>query len=195
MITKNHDKPGYFPTPPGTCIIKPDFPLGDGSKSSGKNWHPFVVVTDGDDYVECLMGRTLYDARSGKDRTWKLDKIEGAMEITDPCPPMDYPNRRRQYVDASQVMIVPKAILYESTNLELCNFKGNRLSQEQTKTLQEAVKEHANDRFATYCDPYDYKNTDYSIDKYLPKHRQVPSSFENIEQQANKSASGPDFTS
>lgn len=185
MITKNHDRPGYFPTPPGTCIIKPDLPLGDGSRTGGKNWHPFIVITDGDDYVECLMGRTLYDARSGKDRTWKLEKLQGAVEITDPCPPMDYPDRRRQYVDASQVMCVPKAVLFAATDVEICSFKGSRLSQEQTKTLQDAARAHVTDRFATYSDPYDYENKSYPIDQYVSKptgHRRVPSEFQDIEQ-------------
>ena len=149
MITRKHDKPGPFPTPPGTCIIKPDLPLGDGTRTASKNWHPFIVVKETDDSVECVMGRTLYDARTGKDRRDKLQKIEGAMELTDPCPPMDYPNRRRQYVDAGQVLVIPKKLLFLSTDVEICSFKGDKLSQKQTDELVQAVEEHAHDRFAS----------------------------------------------
>ena len=174
MKTVRHDKPGYFPTPPGTCFIKPDLPLGAGTRGGGKNWHPFIVISEDQDSVECLMGRTLYDAATGKDRTWKLDKIAGAMEITNPCPPMDKPERRRQYVDASQVICVPKAVLYASTDVEICSVYGTQLDQEQTRALASAARKQSTSRFASYVDPYDMAHNDYPIDKFLPGRHDRP---------------------
>ena len=193
MKTVKHDSPGYFPTPPGTCLIKPDLPMADGCPAPGKNWHPFIVISEKDDAVECVMGRTLTDARTGKDRSWKLGKIQGAVEIMDPCPPMDFKDRRRQYVDVSQVMVIPKAVLYASTNVEICNFRGNCLSAEQTKILAHEARMHASDRFASYSDPFDYENKDYPIDAFLPKGRDLPSG--GAETAVRRLPDGPDFLS
>lgn len=181
MRTQKHAAPGYVPTPAGTCFVMPSLPMADGSKPTGNNWHPFVIISEGKESVECLMGRTLYEpAHNGKpekDRTWKLSRIPGAVEINDPCPPMDPKARRRQYVDASQIMVIPKKILYESTDLEICNNSGLKLSNQEVKDLNDAAKKYGLTRNACYTDPFNYQTSDedFSVDKYLPKKRPLPS--------------------
>lgn len=176
MKTMRHNKKGYFPTPPGTCFIMPDLPLANGDyPPGGRNGHPFVVITDGDEYVECVMTVTNRCAAEGKDRNWKLFELENMTEIREPCPPMDPRRIREQSVDVQSLVTVPKKVLYESTDVRICCNEGTALPERQVKRITAAVNAYAADHPDQWLmiDPYDYEDgdQDYSIKDYLPRQR------------------------
>jgi hypothetical protein len=190
---QKHNK-GYFPTPPGTCFVKPDLPFSDGTlpPQGQANWHPYIVVNENADFVECVMGKTLWSAKDPtKNHLAKLDRIYSLNEIEEPCPPMESKQTRRQYFDAAQLIAFPKAMLYDAENIKICNDGGYQLCQEEIKRMKAAVRENSQSRWATYSDPYDVESKKWSLDKYFPNHptgsnRQLPdlSSIKDISQES-----------
>lgn len=127
MHTRKHAPGTSFPTPPGTCFVMPSLPYPDGNypirtfdDPAGSNYHPFVVMTDGKDFVECAMAMTKDCPKEGKRRSLKISVIENGIDIPDPCPPMDPENVRSQYTDFSYIMVIPKATLYDA-DLRVCD--------------------------------------------------------------------------
>ena len=164
---------GFFPTPPGTCFVKPDLPFSDGTlpPNGQPNWHPYIVVKDNPDYVECVMGKTLWSAKDPtKNHLAKLERFYSLNEIEEPCPPMESKQSRRQYFDASQIIAIPKALLYEADNIKICNDGGYQLREEEIKRIQTAVQDNAGSRWFTFSDPYDIDSPKWSMDKYFPNN-------------------------
>ena len=164
---------GYFPTPPGTCFVKPDLPFSDGTlpPNGQANWHPYIVINEQDDFVECVMGKTLWSAKDPtKNHLAKLDRIYSLNEIEEPCPPMENKATRHQYYDAAQVIAFPKAMLYDATNIKICNDGGYKLKQEEIDRIKFAIKDNATSKWATYSDPYDIDSQKWSLDKYFPNY-------------------------
>ena len=180
METIRHKTPGYFSTPPGTCIIKPDLPFPDGTRLNVKNRHPFIVITDGPDYVECVMARTLWCDYEGKDLRHKLRYHEN-IEISNPHPPMESGETRGQYVNCLGTTIIPKRVLYTSTDLSFCCDGGTCLNMEDVQRLRTAAKQFSNERDAKQLDPYDYEELPYPIDEFLPndKIKEIVTSINN----------------
>ena len=170
MRTIRHNQPGYFSTPPGMCFTKPDMPMTDGTHLNVPNRHPFIILNENDDMVECVMAKTLYCEREGKDLTRKLKYAEH-IELNNPHPPMESAETRRQFVDTSTTFIVPKHILYESTDIRICADGGWRLNDEDLKSLRKNVNIQAqNSRWSKQLDPYDYEEIPYPIDEFLPRN-------------------------
>ena len=169
---ENHHK-GYFPTPPGTCFVKPDLPFSDGTvpPNGMKNWHPYIVVNEQDDFVECVMGKTLWSASDPtKNHLNKLYRFQSLNEIEEPCPPMESKETRRQYFDASQVIAIPKALLYDADNIKICNDGGYQLCEDEIKRIKGAVTENAQTNWAVYSDPFDTDSPKWSLNKYFPNN-------------------------
>ena len=164
---------GFFPTPPGTCFVKPDLPFSDGTlpPNGQANWHPYIVAEDHDDHVVCVMGKTLWSAKDPtKNHLAKLERFYSLNEIEEPCPPMESKESRRQYFDASQVIAIPKAMLYDANNIKICNDKGYQLCEDEVKRIQSAIKDNAGSRWFTFSDPYDIDSPKWSMDKYFPNN-------------------------
>lgn len=169
MRTIRHNQPGYFPTPPGMCFTKPDLPLPDGTHLNVANRHPFVIINEMDDAVECVMARTLYCEREGKDLRHKL-RYDENVEILNPHPPMESGDTRGQYVNTQGTIIVPKRILYEATDVRVCNDGGWLLDKADVQRLKSAAMYQAvHFRDSKQLDPYDYEELPYPIDEFLPR--------------------------
>ena len=168
MKTIRHSQPGYFSTPTGTCFIKDDLPLPDGTRFSVPNRHPFIVINELDDAVECVMARTLHCEREGKDMRHKL-RYDENVEILDPHPPMETKETRGQYVNTQGIVIIPKRVLYEATDVRICADGGYRLNQKDVERLKKtAMYQAVHFRDAKQLDPYDYEEIPYPIDEFLP---------------------------
>lgn len=144
MNTVKHTTKGQpLPLEPGMCIIEPNLPFGDGQQSNRPNFHPFIIIGKTETAVTMVMARTLHDPS-------KLQRIWGAREINDPCPPMEPKDDRRQYYDATQVLHVSPSFLINSTQLEVCaHGHGWKLSEQQTREIQDEISQ--TQKRSTYC--------------------------------------------
>lgn len=145
--TTKHEEPGPWPIEIGMCIINSNMPLADGVYPTEPNFHPFVVLNKlrhketGERYLELCMARTLHNPE-------KLTRISSAVEITEPCPPMDLPERRRQYMDAACILYVRENEFFKGHS-EHCSVHGEKLCSHQIAVLQEAVQANRNKPWST----------------------------------------------
>ena len=179
MKTTKHPENKAVKLEPGMCIVDRKLPLGDGTYVNRPNFHPFVIVGEGvsrsgTEYVELVMGRTLFNDRENKDRSSKLERFSTALEITDPCPPMDTVERRRQYIDTAQTMVIPKSALYKSDTLEICATRGDKLSDEQMSEIKKAVHDSKFTRWAHKADPFHVQQIYYSTAEYSTHRQGLP---------------------
>lgn len=189
-----HNRPGRFDTSPGVCFIKPDLPyiLMENARvrslPTGNNHHPFLIISETSDSVECVLTQTLECPREYKNRLRRLNRPEN-YEIRNTYPPLD-PNhtpdpddRRRQYVDTKRVIEIPKKILFDATDLEICGDGRQKLNETDVINIKNSVNRHTFDINAVYNAPWSNDRTNYDLSAYR-EQRLEHSNTQNLQRTA-----------
>lgn len=122
MVKRRHRPGTSFPTPPGTCFVMPDLPLPDLTDYGlRQNNHPFIVLTDSDEYVQCAMAQTIRCPYEHKDNFYLMEQAGAMIELDNPHPPMQSANIRSQGTDLSRIFLIPKKELYDAELFICCD--------------------------------------------------------------------------
>ena len=177
MKTERHPEKEFVDLHRGMCIrakIPFEMEITDVFDSGFQNYqnrHPWIIMAETEETVDVIMAQTLINSNEGKDNFLALMKLDWTTEIGRPCPPMDDnkgPNGRRQSVDATTTITVPKTVLYEDDSLEICNNGGLYLNEKDLGKIDRLVRYYFEQN--PDLDPRDLWNTqevDYPVDNYV----------------------------
>lgn len=166
-ITPKKEKPAntICDLSPGTCFTKTDLPYMEltyikknykTNMESTPNKHPYIVLEETNDTIKCVMVETLLSHTDGKNRLYLMNPespkyLRAAYEIKQTYPPLEHNDTnksdfRRQYIDTSKVLTIPKTLIYEAGNVSIWGNGTQKINQKELENIKQAVENSKKDK-------------------------------------------------
>ena len=178
--TEKHPNDEMIELYSGMCIIGripygTQTPLEELLKRDYESYdlHPWLIISSTDETVDVVLCSTLEKKAENKHRFFKMMNQDWKTELLKPHPPMEPNvgvNGRRQVVDVSSVMTIPKTALFKDELLEVCNSGGKIMDNDEVKRIRKLTNQYIYETGRDGpLDPWKTEEYDYPLTEYTDK--------------------------